>query len=140
LHADSKNGFQKSTRIACNLLLRRGKLAAQCCAGGSGSCIAGGASQGVLQHGQWELNTNSNLSLLTNFTGTTHIPKLAPTTAIQASTNISGWHTGVTKDFTVSLESGYYLGKKEVGLNENPATTYTSKGFGDLIIFPDMMY
>src|SRR5262245_23245601 len=31
---------------------------AQCCAGGSGSPIAGGASQGVLMERQMELNTN----------------------------------------------------------------------------------
>ncbi len=43
---------------------------------------------------------------------------------------------GVSKNLTVSLESGYYLLKKEVGLDNDPVTTYTSKGIGDLVIFP----
>jgi len=34
------------------------RIQAQCCAGGSGSCIAGGAAQGVLAERQMELNIN----------------------------------------------------------------------------------
>lgn len=43
---------------------------------------------------------------------------------------------GVTQNFTISLETGYYIEKKETGLAENPLTTYSSRGFGDLLIFP----
>jgi len=113
-----------------------GRLHAQCCAGGSGSCIAGGASQGVLQHGQWELNTNFQFISSDEF-----YKNDSPSAAENYDSYSSQYEYfrmayGVTKDFTMSLESGYYIGKKEVGLHGNPATTYTSKGFGDLIIFP----
>lgn len=43
---------------------------------------------------------------------------------------------GVSNKLTLSLESGYYFNKKETGLNGDPATTYTSHGIGDLILFP----
>ncbi len=43
---------------------------------------------------------------------------------------------GVTKNFTFSVETGYYFEKKEIGLESNPVTTYKSKGIGDLILFP----
>jgi hypothetical protein len=43
---------------------------------------------------------------------------------------------GLTKKFMISLESGYYFNKKEIGLNQDPSRTYSSKGISDLIIFP----
>jgi hypothetical protein len=36
----------------------------------------------------------------------------------------------------MSVEGGYFFKKEETGLNENPATTYNSSGFSDLILFP----
>ena len=112
------------------------KLSAQCCAGGSGSCIAGGASQGVLQHGQWELNTNFQFISSDKFYRNDSPADEGSYDSYSSQYEYFRMAYGVTKDFTISLESGYYLNKKEVGLNENPATTYSSKGFGDLIIFP----
>src|SRR6185436_15308617 len=105
------------------------KSNAQCCAGGSGSCIAGGASQGVLQHGQWELNTNFQFISSDKFyKNDSHVDE-GSYDSYSSQYEYFRMAYGVTKDFTISLESGYYIGKKEVGLNENPATTYSSSGF-----------
>ncbi|CAN5493210.1 hypothetical protein BH11BAC1_BH11BAC1_14520 [soil metagenome] len=109
---------------------------AQCCAGGSGSCIAGGASQGVLQYQQLELNTNFQFINTDKF-----YKKDSPETKGSFDRYSSQYEYfriayGLSKNLTFSVESGYYLLKKEVGLNKNPASSYTSKGFGDLIIFP----
>lgn len=41
---------------------------------------------------------------------------------------------GVTKDFTMSIEAGYFFNKTQIGLNKRD--TISGSGFGDLIIFP----
>ncbi|MCX6296165.1 MAG: hypothetical protein NTX97_08865 [Bacteroidetes bacterium] len=41
---------------------------------------------------------------------------------------------GLTKNLTMSVESGYYLNKTQVGLNK--VDTFSSAGIGDLILFP----
>src|SRR6185436_4727781 len=110
----------------------------QCCAGGSGSPIAGGASQGVLQERQVDINTNFQ------FISTNKFYKkdvLAPD-SIRSFDSFSSTYEyfrlayGLTKNFTFSVESGYYFHKKEIGFKKDPATTYTAKGAGDLILFP----
>lgn len=109
---------------------------AQCCAGGSGSPIAGGASQGVLLERQVELNTNFQfVDTRKFFTGD------SPDTAKYFDRFHSVYQYfrlayGVTKNFTLSLETGNYFMKEEIGLNKNSATTYSSSGIGDLIVFP----
>jgi len=128
--------FRKIILFTAFSFFQTGPLNAQCCAGGSGSCIAGGSSQGVLQHGQWELNTNFQFISSDEFYKNDSPAELGSYDSYSSQYEYFRMAYGVTKDFTVSLESGYYIGKKEVGLNGNPATTYTSKGFGDLIIFP----
>ncbi|MBP8822065.1 MAG: hypothetical protein KBH07_00305 [Flavobacteriales bacterium] len=108
----------------------------QCCAGGSGSPIAGDAAQGVLQEHQMELNTNYQFI---------HTDKFYKQDKLVAERTFDGFQSqyqylkvayGLTKELTLSLENGYYLMKKEVGYNQDPRTTYTSTGVGDLIIFP----
>jgi hypothetical protein len=112
------------------------QIMAQCCAGGSGSPIAGGASQGVLSERQMELNTNFQFISTDKF-----YTKDSPDTA----KSFDSFHSlyqyfrlayGITKNLTMSVEGGYYFNKKETGLDENPAATYSSKGIGDLILFP----
>ncbi|MBK6861604.1 MAG: hypothetical protein IPG95_15160 [Saprospiraceae bacterium] len=111
-------------------------LFAQCCAGGSGSPIAGGASQGVLLERQVELNTNFQ------FINTSQFYKGDARDEQKYFDNFSSSYQyfrlayGVSYNFTMSLESGYYFSKKEVGLNNDPSTTYSSSGIGDLIFFP----
>jgi hypothetical protein len=111
---------------------------AQCCAGGSGSPIAGGASQGVLQEKQVELNSNIQyISSGRFYKGSTLAPDSARTfDSFSSLYQYFRLAYGVTRNLTFSIESGYYWRKKEVGLNADPATTYESKGIGDLIIFP----
>jgi len=116
--------------------LNYGVLFAQCCAGGSGSPIAGGASQGVLQERQIELNTNFQFINADKF-----YKKDSPDTAKIFDSFSSQYQYfrlayGVSKNLTMSVESGYYFRKKEIGLNEDPYSTYESRGIGDLLIFP----
>ena len=122
----------------CITALLPGHSAAQCCAGGGGSPIAGGASQGVLLERQVDLNTNVQFISTNNFyKKNSRAPDSARTFDSFSSTyEYFRAAYGVTKNLTFSVESGYYFSKKEVGLNNNPATTYESKGIGDLIIFP----
>lgn len=124
--------------IAILFLCNSTSLLAQCCAGGSGSPIAGGLSQGVLQERQMEVNTNFQFSSTNRFYKK---DVLAPD-SLRSFDSFSSTYEyfrlayGITKNFTFSIESGYYFNKKEIGLNNNPATTYTAKGVGDLIFFP----
>lgn len=111
-------------------------LKAQCCAGGSGSPMAGDAAQGVLEHHQMEVNLNYQ------FIHTDKFYKLDEQVSERTFDGFDSRYQyfklayGLTKELTLSLENGYYLLKREVGYNEDPRTTYTSKGVGDLIIFP----
>ncbi len=112
------------------------KTSAQCCAGGSGSPIAGGASQGVLQERQVELNTNFQYIFTDKF-----YKKDSPDTTRTFDSFSSSYEYfrvayGVTKNLTMSIEGGYYFNKKEIGYHNNPVTTYATKGIGDLILFP----
>ena len=104
-----------------------------CCSGGSGSPIAGGSSQGVLQDRQFEIapsfqhvNTNKfrvgdrdTATLFDSFKSNYLYLRLA---------------YGLSKDFTMSVESGYFLNKTQIGLNH--IDTISSSGIGDLILFP----
>jgi len=109
---------------------------AQCCSGGSGSPLAGGTSQGVLMERQMEINTNVQFIETNRFFTE---DKREQEKYFDSYTSIYEYFRlayGVTKNFTMSVESGYYFKKKEVGKDENPSATYESKGIGDLIIFP----
>ncbi|MCX6256862.1 MAG: hypothetical protein NTW49_03030 [Bacteroidia bacterium] len=113
-----------------------GRLYSQCCGGGSGSPIAGGASQGVLSERQVELSTNLQIINTNKFYSGD-----SPDTARYFDSYHSTYQYfrmayGVTKYFTMSIETGNYFDKEEIGLHKNPATTYKSSGIGDLIIFP----
>ena len=109
-----------------------------CCSGGSGSPIAGGASQGVLAPGQIELASNYQYISSNKF-------KTENRDTAQLFNNYNSKYLyskiayGLTKEFTFSAELGYYFNKTQVGLfdsslNESPKIE--SSGFGDLILFP----
>lgn len=104
-----------------------------CCSGGSGSPIAGGASQGVLQDRQVEIAANYQYLSTNKF-----YVKDRDTSAL--FDNLSSNYVylrvayGITKDLTMSVESGYFLNKTQVGLDR--VDTITSSGIGDLILFP----
>ncbi len=105
----------------------------QCCAGGSGSPVAGGASQGVLMEHQLELGVNlqyvqthrflEETSVIRDFLDDFHSTYLYSRVAY-----------GLSEDFTVSAELGTWLTKSQTALNH--ADTVQSSGIGDLVIFP----
>lgn len=104
-----------------------------CCSGGSGSPIAGGASQGVLQDRQMEISTNyqylsSNAFLVGDKDTSLLFDDLSSNYLYMRLAY------GVTKDLTISVESGYFLNKTQIGLDG--IDTIRSYGIGDLIIFP----
>lgn len=123
-------------RFTCSIFLAviSGHVYSQgCCSGGSGSPIAGGASQGVLQAGQMEIASNfQHISTGKFLSGNKD-------TAAQFDRFTSNYSYtrvayGISKDLTISVESGYFLNKTQIGLNN--ADTIRSSGMGDLILFP----
>lgn len=104
-----------------------------CCSGGSASPIAGGTSQGVLNENQVELALNNQLMNSHNFYAGNR-----DTTSLfnELSSNYFYLRAayGLSKKLTLSLESGYFWRKRQIGL-ENVDTIQTS-GMADLIIFP----
>lgn len=109
-----------------------------CCAGGGGSPIAGGATQGVLQAGQVEISSNFQHISSDKFkTGDKFTPKLFD--KYISNYNYSKIAYGVTKDFTISIESGYFFNKTQTGLYDtvlNKSEKIESSGIADIIIFP----
>ena len=110
-----------------------------CCSGGSGSPIAGGSSQGVLQKGQMEIGSNYQYALSSKvFTGS-----IADTESQNQINKLYSHYLylkfayGISSKLTVSLEGGYFF-NKEIILNhpENYDNEKKSSGFSDLIIFP----
>src|SRR3989304_542585 len=103
-----------------------------CCSGGSGSPIAGGASQGVLLDRQLEVAGNYQYISTNKF-----YAQDRDTIPLFKSFNSDYLYMrlayGVTKDFTMSVESGYFLKKLQIGINGDTAQ---SKGIGDLLLFP----
>lgn len=109
------------------------KSFSQCCGGGSGSPIAGGASQGVLLEKQFEINSNFQYVNTTKF-----LSGNKPDTNFADSYNSKYVYTrlayGLLPKLTISVEAGYWLNKAQVGLHK--IDTNSTSGFGDLIIFP----
>lgn len=104
-----------------------------CCSGGSGSPIAGGASQGVLAEKQLELSSSFQYINTHQFKA-----KDRDTSALFDNYNSKYLYTkigyGLTKEFTFSVEAGYFFNKTQIGLNR--IDTNRSSGIADLIIFP----
>jgi hypothetical protein len=109
---------------------------AQCCAGGSGSPIAGGTSQGVLSSKQIELNTNFQYINTNNFYTEDKPDTLKYFDNFHSSYQYFRLAYGVTEKLTMSIETGNFFLKEEIGLNNDPSKTYNTSGIGDLIIFP----
>src|ERR1035437_9644603 len=104
-----------------------------CCSGGSGSPIAGGTSQGVLSERQMELNAKFQTISTNKF-----FARDKDTTALfdKLTSNYLYFRIayGVTKNLTMSVESGYFINKTQTGLHKKD--TLASKGVGDLVLFP----
>jgi Heavy metal binding domain len=118
------------------LLVVNTEAMAQCCSGGSGSPIAGGISQGVLTERQMEVAINTQFIQTNQFY--TEDSKETEKYFDSFSSIYEYFRVayGVTKNFSMSMETGYYFQKKETGLDDNPQSTYESQGIGDLILFP----
>lgn len=109
---------------------------AQCCAGGSGSPIGGNASQGVLQKYQMEINTNFQTISTQKFYDKDKVSEERTFDSYSSQYEYFKFSYGVSSQLTLSIESGYYFQKKEIGKDKDENTTYESEGFSDLIIFP----
>lgn len=104
-----------------------------CCSGGSGSPIAGGASQGVLQERQFEIAPNFQHSASNKFqVGDRDTARLFDN--LYSNYLYLRLAYGVTDKFTLSIESGYFFNKTEIRLDATD--TVRSGGIGDLILFP----
>lgn len=109
------------------------KIYSQCCAAGGGCPIAGGISQGVLQFHEVELNANYQYVSTTRFlNGDSPEKNFLDRYFSHYSYFRLGY--GVTKKLTISVEAGNYLNKTQIGLDKGD--TITTKGWGDLILFP----
>lgn len=128
--------FFVSVIIGSCILFRPYSAYTQCCAGGSGSPIAGGGSQGVLLERQIELNSNIQFISTNKFFNKDSQDTAKTFDSFKSVYEYFRVAYGVSKNFTMSVEAGYYINKKEVGLDKNPASTYESSGWGDLILFP----
>ena len=116
------------------VLLSSDKLFAQgCCSGGSGSPIAGGASQGVLQERQFEIAPNYQY-LQTNKFMVKDKDTLSLFDNLYSNYIYMRLAYGLTDKLTMSIESGYFFNKTQIGFEKSD--TIISKGIGDLILFP----
>lgn len=108
-------------------------LAQGCCSGGSGSPIAGGSSQGVLIEKQIEISSNYQ-----HMSSSLFMVKDHDTARMFEELRSDYIYTrlayGLSKKLTFSIEAGYYLNRRQIGLENSD--TIQSKGMGDLILFP----
>ncbi len=109
---------------------------AQCCAGGAGSPIAGGTSQGVLSSNQFELNTNFQFINSDKFYTGDSYDTNKYFDQFKSAYQYFRVAYGLTSNLMMSVETGYYFYKEEIGLNNDPSKTYNSSGFSDIILFP----
>lgn len=109
-----------------------------CCSGGSGSPIAGGASQGVLLDRQMEIASNFQYLYSNKFlAGDKDTAPLFQNYNSKYIYSKIGY--GFTKDLTVSLEAGYCLNRTQTEFYDtvlNETKKIESSGIADLIIFP----
>ena len=125
--------FLFSVLISLVALFNNYSFSQSCCSGSSSCPIAGGASQGVLAEKQVEVNTNYQYIFSDKFlNGDTADANFLD--LYKSRYNYLRLAYGVTEKLTLSLESGYYFNKTQVGLNKRD--TISSSGIGDLILFP----
>lgn len=124
----------RSILLLVSIFFLSNKIYSQgCCSGGSGSPIAGGASQGVLLDRQVEIAANYQYISTNKFkAGDRDTASLFD--GFKSNYLYLRLAYGITKDLTMSVESGYFLNKTQVGLNKSD--TVRSSGIGDLILFP----
>ncbi|MBP7849350.1 MAG: hypothetical protein KA053_03650 [Lentimicrobiaceae bacterium] len=122
--------------LVCLMLSMPEVVLGQCCAGGSGSPVAGGTSQGVLGASQLQINANFQYIRSHRFFSGSKASQEKYFDRFESAYQYYRFAYGASSQFTMSVELGHYLFKKETGLNQDPDRTYTSKGIADLILFP----
>ncbi|MDA9808395.1 hypothetical protein N9B89_03320 [Flavobacteriales bacterium] len=105
-----------------------------CCSGAAGSPIAGGAATGVLQENQMEISINYQNNSSNKFFAEHRDTTSLLTNSINSDYLFFRVDYGLSKKFTLSLASGYFLDKSKIG--KDNADNISSNGIGDLIIFP----
>lgn len=104
-----------------------------CCSGGSGCPVAGGTSQGVLADKQAEIGVSFQYINTNKFlTGDKKVDNFIDNYNSKYLYTRFGY--GLSLKLTLSLETGYYFKRTQIGLNKSDTTT--NRGYGDLIIFP----
>lgn len=112
------------------------EIRAQCCSAGSGNGMVGGAAQGVLPEHQLELGTSFQFLCTETFYRDQQRVEDRTFDGFRSRYLYYKLAYGASPKLTVSLEVGQYLLKEELGLKNDPATTFTSSGIGDLVVFP----
>jgi hypothetical protein len=128
----SSTSSTSSTILLIFLTLVSRLVVAQCCGVGGGSPIASDISQSVLLKGQMELNANFQGISSDRFKTGNQIDKNY-LKFFGSRYSYFRMAYGITKEFTFSVESGYWLRKMQIGLKDD---TLLSSGLGDLILFP----
>ena len=118
--------------VILTIIISNNTYSQGCCSGGSGSPIAGGTSQGVLLDRQAEIGFNWQ-SINSNKFLTGDKPAMDFLKNYNSNYLYSRFAYGISKNFTMSLESGYYFNKTQIGLGNEKIN---SSGIADLIIFP----
>ena len=116
------------------LILNTSVFSQGCCSGAAGSPIAGGAATGVLQENQMEISINYQNNSSNKFFAEHRDTTSLLTNSISSDYLFFRVDYGLSKKFTLSLASGYFLDKSKIG--KDNADTISSNGIGDLIIFP----
>lgn len=131
----NRSVFKAPGLVALMLLLSMtvADAAAQCCAVGGGSPLAGDASQGVLRPGQMEISSyyqyvSSRRFLQGSSEEDNYLDRFS------SGYLYSKVAYGLTDRLTMSIEAGYWTDKTQVGLRERDS--YQSSGIGDLLLFP----
>ena len=104
-----------------------------CCSGGAGSPIAGGAATGVLQENQMEVSVNYQFNQSDKFYSLNQETD-ALFENLRSDYVFFRTDYGLSKKLTLSIASGYFLDKSLIASDH--ADTTSSRGLGDLIIFP----
>lgn len=104
-----------------------------CCSGGSGSPIVGDVSAGVLLENQMDISLSYQLNRSNLFLSENQ-KALAEFDNLNNNYLFFRADYGISKRLTFSIGTGYFINKSIVEFNKE--SQITSKGFGDLIIFP----
>jgi hypothetical protein len=124
----------RTLTVVFTLVIFSGKVFSQgCCSGGSGSPVAGGTSQGVLNNGQAEVGVNFQYVDSKKFL-TGDKPAMDYLDNFNTKYLYTRLAYGVTGALTLSLESGYFFNKTQIAINKKDKEE--SSGIGDLILFP----